>query len=87
MIEAAAKYPNTNYLHISGYKQATPNFAVGYARMYQPMYLAGYTAGLSTTTNVLGIIGPIQIPETYRQVSAFLQLLMRQRVRANVKPV
>eukprot|EP00906_Rhabdomonas_costata_P037015 RCo051993 len=72
MISAAAQYSNTTFLHVSGWKTATPNFGVGYARLYQPMYLAGYTAGLVSETGVLGVLAPVQIPEIYRQISAWV---------------
>ena len=68
MLVTAANTPNTMFLHISGYKSGPPNWALGYERMYQPNYLAGYTAGLMTETKVLCLVGPYAIPETYRQV-------------------
>eukprot|EP00906_Rhabdomonas_costata_P037009 RCo051984 len=84
MISAAAQYPNTTFLHISGWKTATPNFGVGYARLYQPQYLAGYTAALVSQTGVLGVLGPVPIPQAIREISAWVLGAMAARPNVTV---
>jgi len=72
MVDIVAQYPSTVFFHISGYLQPNvTNWGVGYARIYQPTYVAGMVAGLATQTGHVGAVFPIQTHETYRQLAAF----------------
>lgn len=67
---AANNNPNVNFLTCSGF-QVGPNMGSYFGRMYQVMYLLGILAGSVTSTEVIGIVGPVIIPETVRHVNAF----------------
>lgn len=67
---AAGQHPETNFLTCSGF-QVGPNLGSYFGRMYQVMYVLGVMAGQMTTTNVIGVVGPVIIPETVRHVNAF----------------
>ena len=72
MVEMVGKYPNTVWFAVSGFlSPAVPNWGLGYARIYQPTYLAGIVAGRATKTGKVGAVMPIKIPETQRQLAAF----------------
>lgn len=68
--EAAANNPDVNFLICSGFVSG-PNLGSYFARMYMPKWLAGRLAGQMTTTNKIGIVGSVVIPETVRHVNAF----------------
>eukprot|EP00906_Rhabdomonas_costata_P013793 RCo019777 len=81
--QAAVAYPNTVFLVISGYTSGLPNYAIGYLRLYQPLFLAGYTAGLMTTSGVVCVVGPMRLPANYQEVGAWV--LGVHRARPSVK--
>ncbi len=68
--EAALTYPDVDFLVTSGFSSGK-NLGSYFGRMYQVMFQAGVLAGRMTTTNRLGIVGPVIIPETVRHVNAF----------------
>ncbi len=68
----AANNPDVNFLLCSGFT-STPNLGSYFGRMYQVMYMMGIIAGRETTTNRVGIVGPVVIPETVRHANAFAQ--------------
>lgn len=68
--QAAAVNEDVRYLNCSGNVYAD-NLSSYMARMYQPMYLAGMVAGGMTTTNRLGMVVSVSIPEIVRHVNAF----------------
>jgi basic membrane protein A len=61
---------NVNFLTCSGF-QTAHNLGSYFGRMEQAMYLMGIVAGQMTTTNQIGIVGPVVIPETVRLNNAF----------------
>ena len=67
------KYPNTVWFHISGFlqKPEARNWGLGYARIYQPTYLAGIVAARGSQTGKIGAVFPRKLPETQRQLAAF----------------
>ena len=69
-LEAAKKYPNTIFLHCSGYK-TYKNMSAYFGRMYEPSFLAGIVAGMMTKSNVIGYVAPHPIPEVIRITNAF----------------
>lgn len=81
-INVAKKYPNTVFMHASGFKSAD-NVANYFGRMYQARYLTGIVAGKATKTNVIGFVAPYSLPEVARAVNAFT--LGAQSVNPNVK--
>lgn len=70
IIEVAPDYPNTTFLHATGYKTAE-NVGIYDGRGYQGWYLAGIIAGRMTESNQVGYIAPFTIPEVVRNLNAF----------------
>jgi basic membrane protein A and related proteins len=69
-IEVAEEFPNTWFIHISGYKSA-PNVSTVFGRMEIPRYLSGIVAGRATENNKLGYVAAFDIPEVVRGINAF----------------
>ncbi len=70
VINVAKDYPNTVFLHATGYKTAD-NVGIYDGRGYQGWYLAGIVAGKMTKKNLLGYVAPYPIPEVVRNMNAF----------------
>ena len=70
MLKTAKDFPDTTFLHATGYKKA-PNFGTYDVRMYQGAYLAGVAAGYVTKTNTLGFVASVPIPEVVRNINAY----------------
>ena len=66
----AAKYPDVKFMHCSGYETAD-NMGNYFGRMYQARYLCGIAAGKATTTNKIGYVAAMKIPEVVRGIDAF----------------
>jgi len=71
--QASAEPANADvrFLTCSGF-QTAHNLGSYFGRMEQVMFLMGVVAGQMTTTNEIGIVGPVVIPETIRLNNAFL---------------
>lgn len=69
-IEVAEEFPNTWFVHISGYKSAD-NVSTVFGRMEIPRYLSGIVAGLTTETDKIGYVAAFDIPEVVRGINAF----------------
>ncbi|RME72313.1 MAG: BMP family ABC transporter substrate-binding protein [Chloroflexi bacterium] len=69
-ITVAQEFPETWFVHISGYKTA-PNVSTVFGRMYQPRYLSGLAAGAATKSNIIGYVAAFPIPEVIRGINAF----------------
>ena len=69
-LEIAGQFPDTTFMHCSGYKQAD-NMGTYFGRMYQPRYLSGIVAGGMTKSNILGYVAAFPIPEVVRGINAF----------------
>jgi len=69
-LKAAQKYPDTFFVHVSGFKRA-PNMATMMADFYQIYYLNGLMAGAVTKTGKVGYVGAHPIPEVVRHINAF----------------
>jgi len=65
----APEYPDVIFENCSGFLTAD-NMGSYFGRMYQAKYLAGIVAGLTTQTNKIGYVAPIQIPEIIRLINA-----------------
>ena len=70
MLQVAAQFPNTVFMHCSGYKTA-PNMGTYFGRMYEPRFLTGLIAGAMTKTNKIGYVAAHPIPEVIRGINAF----------------
>ncbi len=69
-ITVAKEFPDTYFVHISGFKTA-PNVSTAFGRMYQPRYLSGLVAGSMTKSNIIGYVAAFPIPEVIRGINAF----------------
>lgn len=69
-IEVAKDFPNTVFLHCSGYKTAA-NVGTYFGKIEEPRYLSGMAAGKMTKTNKLGYVAAFPIPEVIRGINAF----------------
>ena len=65
----APEYPDIIFENCSGFL-TSENMGSYFGRMYQAKYLAGIVAGLTTQTNKIGYVAPIQIPEIIRLINA-----------------
>lgn len=66
----AGEFPDTQFVHISGYRTAE-NMSNVFGRMYQPRYLSGLVAGEATESNIIGYVAAFPIPEVIRGINAF----------------
>lgn len=82
-IEKVAKqFPNTIFMHATGYKQGK-NLGVYDVRTYEGGYMLGVVAGQKTKTNILGVVGSFPIPEVVRNINAYT--LGAQSVNPKIK--
>jgi len=69
-ITVAEEFPETWFVHISGFKTAD-NVSTVFGRIYQPRYLSGLVAGAATESNIIGYVAAFPIPEVIRGINAF----------------
>jgi len=69
MVKAAAKAPDTIFMHATGFKGGD-NMDNYNCQSYQARYLTGIAAGLLTKTNKIGVVGSHPIPEIIRNINA-----------------
>jgi basic membrane protein A len=86
VIEVAQDYPDTVFLHATGYETAD-NVGIYDGRGYQGWYLAGLVAGAMTESNKLGYVAPYPIPEVVRNMNAFALGARKVNPEATVQPV
>ncbi|MDY0059668.1 MAG: BMP family ABC transporter substrate-binding protein [Myxococcota bacterium] len=70
VLEVAARYPDTIFMHCSGYKRAK-NVGTYFGRMEEAKYLAGIIAGKMSKSGKIGFVAPHPIPEVVRHINAF----------------
>ncbi len=68
--KVAKAFPNTVFMHATGYK-TDKNLGTYDVRTYEGAYLLGVMAGKVTRTAKLGVVGSIPIPEVIRNINAF----------------
>ncbi|NWH06547.1 BMP family ABC transporter substrate-binding protein [Desulfobacter latus] len=69
-VKAAEKYPDTKFMHCSGFKR-TANLGTYFGDLYQMYYLNGMMAGALTQSNKLGYVAAFPIPELIRHINAY----------------
>jgi len=69
-INVAQDFPDTVFVHISGYK-TEENVGTGFGKIEEPRYVSGLIAGKMTTANKLGYVAAFPIPEVIRGINAF----------------
>jgi len=65
----APEFPDVIFENCSGFL-TSENMGSYFGRMYQAKFLAGIVAGLTTESNKIGYVAPIQIPEIIRLINA-----------------
>jgi basic membrane protein A len=86
MLKVAKQFPNTVFMHCSGFKRAK-NMGTYFGRMYQARYLSGIVAGSMTKSNVLGYVAAFPIPEVIRGINAFTLGAQAVNPKAQVRVV
>ena len=86
VIDVARTYPDTVFMHATGYKTA-PNVGVYNGRFYEGRYLNGVIAGKMTKTNVAGIVASFPIPEVVMGINAFTRGMRSVNPNAKVKVI
>ena len=69
-LEAGERYPDTTFMHCSGFKQ-TENVGTYFGDLYQAYYLNGIMAGAMTKSNKIGYVAAFPISELVRHINAF----------------
>ncbi|NHC05233.1 BMP family ABC transporter substrate-binding protein [Azonexus fungiphilus] len=70
MVKVAKAFPNTVFMHATGYK-TDKNLGVYDVRTYEGAYMLGVVAGKMSKGNKLGVVASIPIPEVIRNINAF----------------
>lgn len=70
MVKVAKAFPNTIFMHATGYK-TSKNLGVYDVRTYEGAYMLGVVAGKMSKGNKLGVVASIPIPEVIRNINAF----------------
>jgi len=70
VISVAQQYPETQFIHISGY-QTAENVSTGFGKIEEPRYVSGFVAGRMSPTGKLGYVAAFPIPEVLRGINAF----------------
>lgn len=82
MEKVSKQFPNTVFMHATGYKQGK-NLGLYDVRTYEGAYLLGVVAGQKTKSNTLGVVGSFPIPEVVRNINAYT--LGAQSVNPKIK--
>jgi basic membrane protein A len=69
-INVAKDFPNTTFVHISGYKTAA-NVSTAFGKIEEPRYVSGMIAGKMTKNNLMGYVAAFPTPEVIRGINAF----------------
>ena len=81
----ASDNPDTAFVFGSGEKPVDPNFDVFDNWLQDPAYLAGMLAGGLTSSNTIGVVAAMPIPEVNRIVNAFTMGAQETNPEATVK--
>ena len=85
-INVAKDFPDTVFIHISGYKTAD-NVGTGFGKIEEPRYVSGMLAGDMTESNQIGYVAAFPIPEVIRGINAFTLGVRESNPDATVKVV
>ena len=86
MLKVAREFEATRFEHATGYKTAK-NLRTYDARTYEGAYLAGILAGSMTTSNIIGVVASIPIPEVIRNIDSFTLGAQSQKPAVTTKVV
>ena len=85
-INVAEEFPDTTFVHVSGYKTAD-NVSTVFGGIEEARYLSGLVAGKMTKSNILGYVAAFPIPEVIRGINAFAQGAREANPNAEVRVV
>ena len=85
-INVAADFPDTTFIHISGFKTAE-NVGTGFGKIEEPRFVSGQVAGAMTETNQIGYVAAFPIPEVIRGINAFTLGVREVNPEATVRVV
>ena len=85
-INVAQQFPDTQFIHISGYMTA-PNVSTGFGKIEEPRYVSGLVAGRMAPGGKLGYVAAFPIPEVIRGINAFTLGVRRSNPAATVQVV
>ena len=85
-LKVAPTYPNTVFMHATGYKTAA-NVGQYNARFYEGRYLNGVIAGKMTKSNIAGYVAAFPIPEVLQGINAFTQGMKSVNPKAEVRVI
>ncbi len=85
-INVAADFPETTFIHISGFKTAD-NVGTGFGKIEEPRFVSGQVAGAMTEANQIGYVAAFPIPEVIRGINAFTLGVREVNPEAIVKVV
>ncbi len=70
MLAAAENFPETVFMHATGFK-VSDNMGNYFGAAEEGRYLSGMAAGAATETNLIGYVAAFPIPEVLRGINAF----------------
>ena len=82
MEKVSKQFPNTIFMHATGYKQGK-NLGVYELKTFEGAYLLGVVAGQKSKTNTIGVVASFPIPEVVRNINAYT--LGAQSVNPKIK--
>jgi basic membrane protein A len=85
-INVAQDFPETTFIHISGFKTAA-NVGTGFGKIEEPRFVSGQLAGLMTEANQIGYVAAFPIPEVIRGINAFTLGVREVNPEATVRVV
>ena len=85
-INVAQDFPDTTFIHISGFKTA-PNVGTGFGKIEEPRFVSGQLAGAMTESNQIGYVAAFPIPEVIRGINAFTLGVRKVNPEATVRVV
>jgi basic membrane protein A len=85
-INVAKDFPDTVFIHISGFKTAD-NVGTGFGKIEEPRFVSGQIAGAMTETNLIGYVAAFPIPEVIRGINAFTLGVRETNPEATVRVV
>ena len=85
-INVAKDFPDTTFIHVSGYKTAD-NVGTAFGKIEEPRYVSGWIAGKMSQSGKLGYVAAFPIPEVIRGINAFTIGVRAANPAATVKVV
>ena len=85
-LTVAADFPDTTFVHISGYKTAA-NVGTAFGKIEEPRYVSGQIAAAMSPTGKLGYVAAFPIPEVIRGINAFTLGVRKVNPAATVQVV